>query len=181
MARVSNDALVVPLTTLGFWLLARVWVAKGRQAGLLGLTGVVSGLAALAKLSGLILVPVGVLALLGRAVRDRRRLDGFAADLALFMGPALLISGWWFGLNLGLYGDPTGLNVMVDVAGPRRGSPDLLAEARGTVWSYWAVFGWMNVGPEPAVLRGVEGLTILGLLGAAGLTARSLLRRPPGR
>ncbi len=179
MARVSNDALVVPLTTWGLWLLARTWKVKGWPGSMFGLAGVFAGLAALAKLSGLVLLPLGLTVLLARAARDRQPLKELGVCLSLFVAPAVLLAGWWFWRNLGLYGDPTGLNVMVEVAGPRQGSPDLLGEARGTVWSYWVLFGWMNIGPDPAVLHAVEGLTVLGLVGAAGLTTGVLTRRDP--
>jgi 4-amino-4-deoxy-L-arabinose transferase-like glycosyltransferase len=179
MSRVSNDALAVPLTALGFWLLARAWTAKDQPAYRFGLAGVATGLAALTKLSGLVLLPAGLAALLDRAVRHRQSLKATALCLILFLGPPALLAGWWFWQNLGLYGDPTGLNVMVEIAGRRQGTPNFLAEVRGTIWSYWALFGWMNIGPEPAALHLLEGLTVLGLVGACGLTVASLIRRNP--
>ncbi len=180
MARVSNDALVVPLAAWGLWVLARLWARKDPAWGLTAAAGTLAGLAGLAKLSGLALLPLAGLVVLARAFRYRQSLGAALLSLVCLLAPAVLVSGWWFWQNLKLYGDPTGLNVMVQVAGPRRESPGLGAELRGTVWSYWALFGWMNIGPEPAVLHLLEAFTLVGLGAAAALTVRSLARHDPG-
>ncbi len=179
MARVSNDALVVPLTAWGLWILARLGSRKDLAWGLTAVAGTLAGLAGLAKLSGLALLPAAGLVVLIRAIRYRRSTREALLGLVCLLGPAVLVSGWWFWQNLTLYGDPTGLNVMVEVAGPRRESPGLWAELRGTVWSYWALFGWMNLAPEPAVLHLLEAATFLGLGAAAVFTVRKCDRADP--
>ncbi|MER3397346.1 MAG: hypothetical protein C4315_06830 [Chloroflexota bacterium] len=180
MARVSNDALVVPLATWGLWILARLGSRKDPAWGLAAAAGILAGLAGLAKLSGLVLLPAAALVVLIRAIHYRRSPQEALLEGICLLAPVALVCGWWFWQNFSFYGDPTGLNVMVEVAGPRRESSGLWVELRGTVWSYWALFGWMNLGPEPAVLHLLEVATFLGLGAAAVFTIRRSSRADPG-
>jgi 4-amino-4-deoxy-L-arabinose transferase-like glycosyltransferase len=164
---VNNDNLIVPLATLILWLVVRTlrqgWLSNGRAV----LLGFLLGLAALTKLSGLALLPLTAAVLVVVAAR-RRAWGALFRWGALIAVPVLAVAGWWYLRNWQLYGDPTGLNAMLDVAG-RRPEPftfqRLRSEFQGFRLSYWGVFGGFNViAPQPVywlydlvVLAGMAG------------------------
>ena len=148
---VNNDNLIVPLATLILWLVVRTlrqgWLSNGRAL----LLGFLLGLAALTKLSGLALLPLTAVVLVVVAAR-RRAWGALFRWGALIAVPVIAVAGWWYLRNWQLYGDPTGLNAMLDVAG-RRPEPftfqRLKSEFQGFRLSYWGVFGGFNViGPR---------------------------------
>ena len=148
---VNNDNLIVPLATLILWLVVRTlrqgWLSNGRAL----LLGFLLGLAALTKLSGLALLPLTAAVLVVVAAR-RRAWGALFRWGALIAVPVIAVAGWWYLRNWQLYGDPTGLNAMLDVAG-RRPEPftfqRLKSEFQGFRLSYWGVFGGFNViGPQ---------------------------------
>ncbi|MFO7709729.1 MAG: hypothetical protein R6V84_16300, partial [Desulfobacterales bacterium] len=69
-----------------------------------------------------------------------------------------------------LYGDPTGLNRFIPVAGARPdafGPLDFVAELGGLELSYWAVFGWFSILADQALypfFKALHRLVLLGLL-----------------
>ena len=144
---VNNDNLIVPLATLILCLVVRTlrqgWLSNGRAV----LLGLLLGLAALTKLSGLALLPLTAAVLV--VVAARRRASGALFRWgALIAVPVLVVAGWWYLRNWQLYGDPTGFNAMLDIAG-RRPEPftfqRLKSEFQGFRLSYWGVFGGFNV------------------------------------
>ncbi|MHB1294783.1 MAG: ArnT family glycosyltransferase [Anaerolineae bacterium] len=186
-ASVNNDNLVVLLAS---WALLRMVIVMqdgpttGRMLGL----GVLIGLAALTKLSALGLVPLAGLALALGRVGGLFRPDGdhaklgrarvlsapvvrrILADLALMAVPTVVIAGWWYLRNLQLYGDPTGLNAMLAIAGRRPETPslgELLGEFEGLRINYWGLFGGVNVLMEPHALYRL--LDVFTLVIVAGL------------
>ena len=171
---VNNDNLIVPLATLILWLVVRTlrqgWLSNGRAV----LLGLLLGLAALTKLSGLALLPLTAAVLVVVAAR-RRAWGALFRWGALIAVPVIAVAGWWYLRNWQLYGDPTGLNAMLDVAG-RRPEPftfqRLKSEFQGFRLSYWGVFGGFNViGPQ--LLYGLYDLLMLvGLAGWAAWLAR---------
>jgi len=180
-ASVNNDNLVNAATAAGLWLMAlrfrRQGDRKGRpywlRAFLLGLT---LGAAALAKLSGLTLWPVALALLLGLAWRERQWRRGLL-ETALVFAIALALCGWWFWRNWALYRDPFGLSVMLDIVGRRRATAaDLLREFQGFRWSFWGVFGWMNVLMPVWAYRALDVWTALAALGLLIRGSRGLVR-----
>lgn len=166
---VNNDNLIVPLATFIVWRLAvmlhRGWPARWEVP----LLGIVLGLAALTKLSGLALLPLaaGVLTLI--AARHRAWCPWLSWGLTLAASLAA-IAGWWYVRNWQLYGDPTGLNMMLEIAGRRPGGfglQDLLAEFERFRLSYWGVFGGFNVIAPRWVYRIYDGLALAALGGWA--------------
>ena len=151
-ASVNNDNLVILLSSLALYLAILCWnepAAGIDRAGWLrriGL-GVVVGLAALTKISGLtLLLPVGLVL----TVRHLRRRDwrGWIFSGLLIGALIVLIAGWWYVRNQNLYHDPLGLNAMVAIAGPRPAPMtlgQLVAEFDGFRYSYWALFGAVNI------------------------------------
>ncbi|HEX9118274.1 MAG TPA: glycosyltransferase family 39 protein, partial [Anaerolineae bacterium] len=187
-ASVNNDNLVSFLSSLALLLLARLVLSGPKRRGrapwvLVGL-GILLGLACLSKLSGLALLPLACLALLlWRWTTWRRRgksrfaaeLGGYLADCALVLLPAFLVAGWWYVRNVRLYGDPTGLNVMLAIAGARpeaAGLRELLAEFQGFRISFWGLFGGVNVLMRPAWIYYL--LDAMTLLAAAGIVLAAI-------
>jgi hypothetical protein len=207
-ASVNNDNMVCLLATWTVVLLTRLVLDGGTSRRRLVTAGVLIGLACLAKLSGLALVPLAVLALgLARLERLRRQqggkslratvcqlavqdrwaeLEALMLDLVTVLVPVLLIAGWWYWRNWTLYGDPTGLATMLAIFGRRKAAPGilgLLQEFQGFRISYWGLFGVVNVLLRPRwVYTLLDGLMILCL---AGLARRTYLavkgRRVPRR
>ncbi len=119
---VNNDNLANMLAGLLTWQVMRL----GRKdaapswwtyAGL----GVLAGAALLTKLSLGLLALLVALALLRLSIlrRDWRPL---VVGGAISGGVALALAGWWYLRNMQLYGDPTGLNVFVQIIGGGAGA-----------------------------------------------------------
>ncbi|MCU0496235.1 MAG: glycosyltransferase family 39 protein [Anaerolineae bacterium] len=111
------------------------------------LLGVVTGAGLLSKLSIGFFIPVIalVLLILSLRLRDYRPL---IIGGAISGGLTILIAGWWYLRNLQLYGDPTGLNVFLDIVG-RRNPPatwdQLWTERFSFLRSYWGAYGSINI------------------------------------
>jgi hypothetical protein len=149
-AAVNNDNLLMLLSTAALVLTLSVMRRAPARPGWRSVAlGLALGLAALTKLSGLVLWPVVALALVFACLRrttagehrraDRQpgavlqahgivpRLPTFAIDvgsLALHLvatfSTSAAVVGWWFWRNYQLYGEWLGLNTMVAIAGPRQ-------------------------------------------------------------
>ena len=159
--------------------------------------GVVIGLDCLAKLSALGLLPLAALALAwphlaalkqpagatagalpsGGQAQDTPAPESYLrAHVVPWIGqclavcvPAILVAGWWYLRNWQLYGDPTGLNIMLAIAGSRPAPPGLLTllgEFEGFRLSFWGVLGGFNILLQPGwVYRVLDGLSLLALAG----------------
>ncbi len=171
-ASVNNDALVNAAAAIGLWVLAIIW-RRGPSWPRITLLGIVLGVAALAKLSGLTLWPVAALALMWIYRKDRKPQTPKTSFVSsclqgeiLTFGIAIALCGWWFWRNWVLYRDPTGLSVMLDIFGRRRATlADLLREFEGFRWSFWGVFGGMNVLMPVWVYRALDAWTALAAMG----------------
>ncbi|MCD6289096.1 MAG: phospholipid carrier-dependent glycosyltransferase, partial [Anaerolineae bacterium] len=165
-AAVSNDAAITFLSTLSLWWLVQVLQGKDGKVDLA--LGVTLGLAALAKLSGLFLWPLTGVILAVRAATSHRWRRLWRDGLLIF-GIASLISAWWYVRNWRLYGDPTGLNVMIQIVGPRHPPPtlsQLSSEFEGLRISYWALFGWFSILVPRWLYRAMDAIS---LVAAGGL------------
>lgn len=163
---VSNDSLVTALSGVTALLALKLsrHGAEHRQA--IG-AGIALGLALLTKLSALSLLVV-VAAALSLSARRRRSWPFIWRTGAVVLALAAGIAGWWYLRNWQLYGDPTGLNAMVEVVRPRTLPwQGLLGEIKGIELSFWAVFGWFNILADGVVYGFVEMLLRLSLLGLA--------------
>lgn len=163
---ISNDVLAAAISGWALLLILRL-IIRGASARRLVALGVLLGLGALAKLGCLGLLPLAVLALLWRA-RKEKDWQGFIGKVALFFGPAFVISGWWYARNVLLYGDPFGLRVFLDIVSRREDFSwrAFWYEMGGLRISFWALFGWFNV-PMPEIFY--RFYDALSLAGAAGL------------
>ncbi len=178
-ASVNNDNLINLLGAAALVLLLTLW-RRGFGWKPLGALAVVLALGSITKLSGLTLYPLAGLVILLIHVRDHLPLKQLIQAALLLIGVWAVIAGWWYWRNVDLYGEPTGLDRMVEIAGPRTSQPATLGEAwdevKGFRTSFWGLFGAVNViAPEALISYG----DILTLLAAAGLivTAVRWLRR----
>jgi len=180
-ASVNNDNLVVLLSSLSLLLMVRLTQEGSRRRELVLLGGLI-GLAALSKLSGLALLTLAGLALALPHLSEMwpagrwdwaafwRACRRWALDFGLVLLPFLLVAGWWFVRNWQLYGEPTGLNAMLAVAGRRPADfvlSDLLGEFQGFRINFWGLFGAVNVLMHPHWVYTL--LDIFSLIAAAGL------------
>jgi hypothetical protein len=154
-ARAGNDSIVNCLAAASFYVWFRGLRDREWDRWMLWAGGV-AGLALLAKLTALALVPgVAVVVLLrmfqvegrGEGVWRERLLRG--ARMAVGSGGAFLaVCGWWVVRNMVVYGELTGtgeINYYYKVNLPpfEAIAPPEFAHATWT--SLWGVFGWQNV------------------------------------
>lgn len=175
-AAVNNDNLVIALSAVVLWLLARLITdlepdGRPRDPGWREYValGALWGLAALAKLTGLTLGSVIGLTLLYLAWR-RRSWRPLLWGGALVGATLLLVCGWYFWRNWQLYGDPLAWQQMLDVTGGLVREellpwPDTLRYTVFLLYSYWAIFGYGVFAPDSFYLmtKIIMGLMALGL------------------
>jgi len=176
-ASVNNDNLAILLCSASLLLLLRIWQGMRKPAHFM-LLGVLTGLAAISKLSGLVLLPF--VALLPVVVFWRERsLRSLVRSAPLVGVPLLAVAGWWYWRNWLLYRDPFGLAAMFAVLPARSEGPglsELLARAEGVWRSAWAVFGWFNVLADPWLYAAYSALSLIGISGLALLGLRRARR-----
>lgn len=131
------------------------------------LIGIITGAGMLAKFNIGFMTILFVLALITISYRLH--------DWQLFMmgslitgGITIILSGWWYIRNLQLYGDPTGLNMFLDVVG-RRMIPaniaQLWSERHTFLMSYWGFFGGVNVALPSYVYTTFNLIALLSVVG----------------
>ena len=136
-ADVDNDNLVVPLAAWALVALDGAVHAAEHRGRRLALFGLLTGLAALSKLSGFALLALGGAAWLCLLLRERpapRRALRWGAAIVL---PAALLVAPWVVRNLRLYGDPTALAPMLAEVGRRAEPLAPLGDVPFLVLSYW--------------------------------------------
>lgn len=163
-ASVNNDNLVTALNSVIIYLLLAL-LRHGFDTRRSVAMGVLVGLAALSKISALVLIPVlfGAAAWIYYRRRDQRGLIIFST--ALVMG-IVVLAGWWYVRNLQLYGELLGTTTMAQVAGPRPEdfNPLLIfSEFQGFRFGYWGVFGAYNIQATPLYYIFMD-LVVLGAL-----------------
>jgi len=175
-AAFSNDSMVIAVSVVTVYWLARLLVRSQKHAPRgwewLVLGGLL-GVAALSKLQGLGVSVLAGCTALWMAWQRREPLLLLRATLLAAL-PALLIGGWWYARNMLLYGDLLGATHLLDING-RRTDPltwgGLWRELRGVRYSFWGLFGWFNI----ALPRWMYGLfELITVLGVGGLLLGSL-------
>ena len=174
-ASVNNDNLLMALSTAALLVSVGLMQAKiTRFAWKAALLGLLLGLAALTKVSGLVLWPVAAAAVAWGAWRghDWKR---FVLGGIIIAALALLVCGWWYWRNEQLYGDWLGLSTMLAIAGPRVPHIPLnqlvLEEWYGFFLSFWAVFGVFTILPAGWVF-GFYGLLSLWAISGIWVASR---------
>ncbi len=107
IARISNDALAVPLGALAAFLIIDYFTSARERRRAIQI-GMVLGLGLLSK-AYFLTIAVAVVAAFAVAVyksEDKKRL---LRHLALVLGLAVALSGWWYARNYMLYGNFSGL------------------------------------------------------------------------
>ncbi len=160
---VSNDALVIAFATAALALLLRNLGEGWNMRKAVGL-GLLLGCASLSKLSGTVLLPVALLSVLLASQPDHTpgflkkpglgvRAQQISCAVALCLCWAA-VAGWWFARNVALYGEPTGISMMAQIATPRSISLlTALGEFQGFRWSYLGIFGQFSVAANGIVYR----------------------------
>ena len=178
-ASFSNDNAVIAASTLTLVWLARL-LTKAPDARIQrwewGVLGTALGLAALSKLQGLGLLPLSGLVILW--IAWQRRQKPILVQAVVWVGiPALLIAGWWYGRNLALYGDWSGLAHLMEMNGRRQEPLSWQAfwpEFAGLRYSAWGLFGWFNLLLPSWFYGWMDLITLVGLGGAAIATLQRL-------
>lgn len=169
-ASVNNDNLIVLLSAITLLLLVRL-IQQGIKRYWLPAIGLLIGAACLTKLSGLALIPLAIIAIglrqtslylelpaLDRVVKQRKRLlsamiGSFVIDCLLVVLSAVLVAGWWYLRNGKLYGELLGTRTMLAIIGgrtiPITSLSDLVGEFRGFRYSFWGLFGAVNILMRP--------------------------------
>ncbi len=185
MARARSARRASTLLVLGFVLALLEMSFEGvhlaDRLGLLGVViGVVAGLAALAKVSGLAMIVPAVAVLIWVERQNVRRL---VVHLPLMLGAFAVVAGWWYLRNWFLYGEWTGTEMMLRIFGARSTplTPAQLLTQLGEVWeTFWVGFGWGNIRVQPVVYNALAvlgALSVLGLLVGLVRQCRSLRER----
>ena len=185
-ARVGNDSMVNFLGAAAFYVWFRGLRRPDYDRWML-LSGAVVGLAFLAKLTAVALIPGLVLVVLFRAFQTgtgrtawRERVVRGARMAAGATGAGLAVCGWWIVRNMIVYGDPSGTNevnrfyqMRLQVPGFNLASDGQRAVFADSVWkSFWGNFGWEDK-PLPGdfysqadfFVRILVGLTLVAALG----------------
>ncbi len=175
---INNDTLVTVLSASALWLLVMGLTSPSGPLSVNGegfrvrstwtILSLVLALAAITKLSGLTLYALagGVLMilLLKRLITFRQLLIRVGVLAIGF----ILIAAWWYARNLQLYGDLTGLSVMIRIIEPRT-TPytflTMLDEMQGLRISSWGLFGWLNLIGPGWLFDVMDALTWLALIG----------------
>ncbi len=181
-ASVNNDVLVTALSAAVLYLSTHV-AREGDPSWRTPLAiGLLVGLAALAKLSGIatLVLPASayLLYLLHQRTRDWWR--GLVRPLLLTGAVALLVSGGWFLRNALLYRDPLGMSSYAAVFAVHEQSLSLgtaLRIMREALPSYWGVFGWLNVLAPFRFYQVVYDATLVIIAGLAVQGVRLWIRR----
>jgi len=172
-ASVNNDNLVILLDAFAI-LLALYMLRDGFEWKRSLAIALLVALAALTKLSALVLVPVIALGALWVAWRDKSWRGLIFLGVAMFVAWAA-IAGWWYVRNLNLYGELFGTMTMAQVAGVRSDPLTigaLLSEFQGFRLSYWGVFGAFNIQTTAIFYALVDFVVFISLFGVAFLVAQ---------
>jgi len=159
-ASVDNDAAAMAVCTATTYWLVVGW-RRGCSSSWLLVLGVLLGLGAMTKLSALGLVPVAGLVLSREAV-CRRSIVWLMKSGLLVAVLAAMLGGWWYVRNAVLYGELTGLNAFLDVAGRRPPTPavEYVHELPGLWTAFWGVFGGFDILAPGWIYRCFAVLTV---------------------
>ncbi len=169
-ASVHDDALANLVAAATLYATARLLV-RGPTVRRAVALGLLVGLGFLTKLTCLLVMPTVVLALLWQPWADRSRAGWREAGriVAIVLGLALLVGGWWFVRNQIVYGEPTSMARQSEAWGVRENAPDFLAAVRELGFlhdSLWGVFGYGQI-PMPSWVYNLARL--MGLVAVGGL------------
>jgi hypothetical protein len=169
---ISNDPLVILLSSAALWQLLRMWYGEINWVPLIFL-GTTIGLAIMTKMAGLILLFYSLFFLTVMVIRQRKGLDRgrtlryWFVAVMIVTSVALAISGWVLLRNWQLYGDITATSRFIQIGGGDRdySLAQVLRETPGLLDSSIGVFGWMNILPANWVYIFWKSLFTVALVG----------------
>jgi 4-amino-4-deoxy-L-arabinose transferase-like glycosyltransferase len=175
---INNDNLSNALASALLVLLARL-VKRTDPPPIrdLVLIGVVAGAGMLAKFNIGFLLPLIALALALIAWR-KRNIRSLLVGGLITGGLTILIGGWWYVRNWQLYGDPTGLNVFLQIVGSRPIVADmrqLWSERHSFLMSYWGFFGGVNVPLPDFMYTAFNAIAALSVFGVGAWLVAALI------
>jgi hypothetical protein len=179
-ASVNNDNLSNFLGNLLTLLTIKLFKNKSSPTWrAYALIGVVMGCGLLAKLNLGFWLPVLGFGLLLNSIRLKHWRSLWLGG-TLIGSLTILIAGWWYIRNWQLYGDPTGLNIFLDIVGRRAieaNFAQLWSERFSFTRSFWGFFGGMNVPMPDRIYALLDAFGLVGLIGAGMFIVLSLARR----
>jgi 4-amino-4-deoxy-L-arabinose transferase-like glycosyltransferase len=143
---ITNDSWAIAGAVWVMWLAAEAARQRGASLWRWAALGIAAGLAALVKYSVLVLIaPVGLTLLLAQWLPVRVAWRTWGRGVAVALGAALGVAGFWYGRNLALYGELIPLQqAALALNGLQRGEPmawhETLARLGWLFYSYWGVF-----------------------------------------
>ncbi len=169
-ATVSNDSTVVAIVALSVWL-ALKWSQPlpGRKASLA--LGIISGLAVLSKLNGIIavvLVSAVVILRFWQTPVAARNFRNLLRAIGWIVSMSAMVSGWWFFRNYLLYGEWTATETHLNLAG--RGylsTREIILLLPEVIRTFWASFGWGQIRPPDWVYNFYNALLFAAIAGLA--------------
>ncbi|MEO8609772.1 MAG: DUF2142 domain-containing protein [Chloroflexota bacterium] len=141
--------------------------------------GIVTGAGLLAKLNIGFLIPLVGLALLIVSIRQRDWRPLVIGGV-ISGGLTVVIAGWWYLRNAQDYGDPTGLNMFLEMVGRRAvyaNLPQLWSERNSFTQAYWGFFGGVNVPLPDWVYLIFNVIGVVGLVGAIGFIVYRIVQK----
>ncbi len=161
---VSNDSTIVAMSALALWMTVRLFLVEPGWRDMV-LLGIATGLAALAKVSGLGLSILGALVLV-YVFRKHPKL--LVLRLSVFGAVVFAVAGWWYLRNVLLYGEITGTTMMTRIFGARETpltTMQLLTQLREVWETFWVGFGWGNIRANAALYTALEIFVIASGMG----------------
>ena len=176
---INNDNLVTALSSLVLLMLLRL-LRRGMQKRGFMILGLLLGLAFLAKVSALALLPLTLIVLALLAYRQRS-LRVFLSYGMSIIAVAFIVSGWWYLRNWVLYDHPLAWQTMMEMSATllrsqQRSLMEALSYAQWLRKSFWAAFGY-GILMDPPVYEILDFISCIGLVGWAILAVRQWKRR----
>lgn len=201
-ASVSNDPPTVVAVGL-MLLLSLLILREGPTVGRCALLGLAMGIGMLTKDSANAALPAVLLAVVwsvGRryepkpaetALTDLARRIGAvnwrlaAMRIAVVLGSAAIVAGWWYGRNTLLYGSPTHFPANPDKQVPWQtylGYPEAIWQVLSIALpmlfrNFWAGFAWTNIAVAPWIYWLLLGVKVTAIPGQALLIGDVVARR----
>lgn len=171
----NNDNLIIMFATLSIWLLTKLLINADNSSRLtITLLGVFIGLGLMTKINiaGIVLIAIAGI-IYSSLAKGQKRLQNLSCDLIIFLGPIVILSGWYFLRNVFIYG----FNDLLGWRLQAIQNPGLVMPARFRALffkkvffqrlftSFWGLFDWLTI-PLPNWAYWIYGLiSTTGILG----------------
>jgi 4-amino-4-deoxy-L-arabinose transferase-like glycosyltransferase len=164
---VTNDTAAAALSTGALWAIART-VNQGATHRYSLVIGTLVGLAALTKISCLLLALPAVIGLMLASSSQHRNPSLIIGHLTTFALVALAVGGWWYLRNAILFHDPFALQAHVNTPWGRAAPASfltLITELPKVYRSFWGGFGWGHVEFPSWIYLGLGIVPLTSLIG----------------